>query len=59
MQGSAVRAGVHKLVFHNYFRRHHLAPAIAFGLSLEETVQKTVNEAIDPLVVLIDSAVNK
>lgn len=49
MQGEAVKAGRHRLVFHKYFRRHHLAPALSFLLLDEEKIQQTVDDIVNPV----------
>jgi hypothetical protein len=54
MQGEAVRSGTHRLVFHKYFRIHHLAPALAFLLLGDADVQEKVMAVINPAIEFID-----
>ena len=55
IQGAAVKAGVHKLVFHSRLRVWHASPAIACLLAS----QPEVREALNPLVQWVDGFVVK
>ncbi len=50
MQGSAVRSGVHKPVYHTTLCSHHFAPAIAYLLLQNEQVSKAVDYVVEPVL---------
>ncbi len=59
IQGDAVRTGTHKLVFHKFFRKHHLAPALSFLLLDDDDVQEKIAEVLEPVTRFVEKAISR
>ncbi|RYH20293.1 hypothetical protein EON65_23935 [archaeon] len=57
LQGSAVRANTHKLVYHSAIKSFYFAPVLALILMQQPAFSEKIKGALDPCIDVMDKAV--